>query len=102
MRALDPAQYRDIVRRALEEDVGSGDVTTDRTILPTQRARGVFLVKADCVLAGAEVATEAFRQIEPSVQSAWWKGDGDRCRAGEEIGEMIGSARRLHVTSGIR
>ena len=39
-----------------------GDVTTDATVSPAQRARGVFLVKADCVLAGLDVAFEAFRQ----------------------------------------
>src|SRR5437667_382401 len=49
---LDPAEYRDIVRRALEEDVRGGDVTTDATVPATLRARGVFLVNADCVLAG--------------------------------------------------
>ena len=61
-----PAVYRDIVRRALDEDVGAGDVTTDATVPPAQRARGVFLVKADCVLAGLDVAVEAFRQLEPA------------------------------------
>jgi nicotinate-nucleotide pyrophosphorylase len=41
---LDPALYRDIVRRALEEDVRDGDITTDATVSPSQRARGLFLV----------------------------------------------------------
>ena len=59
---LDPGLYRDIVRRALDEDIGTGDVTTAATVSPSQRARGVFLVKADCVIAGLDVAFEAFRQ----------------------------------------
>ena len=42
-----------------------GDVTTDATVPPRAGARGVFLVKADCVLAGLDVAFEAFRQLEP-------------------------------------
>ena len=92
---LDPGLYRDIVRRALDEDVGTGDVTTAATVSPSQRARGVFLVKADCVLAGLDVAFEAFRQLDPAVTVTARRQDGDRCRAGEEIAEVTGSAAAL-------
>ena len=54
MRPLPPDAYRDLVRRALAEDVGAGDVTTDATVPSAQRARGVFLVKSPCVLAGVD------------------------------------------------
>ena len=97
MDRLDPSAYRDIVRRALDEDVGPGDVTTDATVRSDQRARGVFVVKADCVVAGLDVALEAFRQLEPGIAVTLHKQDGDRCRAGEEIGEIAGSARTLLV-----
>ena len=40
MRRLPPEAYQDLVRRALAEDVGAGDVTTDATVPPGQRARG--------------------------------------------------------------
>ena len=65
--SLSPADYRDIVRRALVEDVGSGDVTTLATVDIEARARGVFLVKGECVLAGADIAAETFRQVDLSV-----------------------------------
>jgi nicotinate-nucleotide pyrophosphorylase (carboxylating) len=94
---LDPSQYRDIVRRAIEEDVGGGDITTDATVRSDQRARGVFVVKADCILAGLDVALEAFRQLDPAVHVTLRKQDGDRCRPGEEIGELEGSARGLLI-----
>ena len=94
---LDPSDYRDIVRRALAEDVGAGDITTDATVRPDQRARGVFVVKADCVLAGLDVALEAFRQLEPGVHVTIRKQDGDRCRTGEEIGGLEASARALLI-----
>ncbi len=95
--SLDPALYRDIVRRALEEDVRDGDITTDATVPPALPARGIFLVKADCVLAGLDVAMEAFRQIEPGVRVDARRRDGDTCRAGEEIADVFGSARALLV-----
>jgi nicotinate-nucleotide pyrophosphorylase (carboxylating) len=94
---LDPALYRDIVKRALDEDVRDGDITTDATVPSSQQARGVFLVKADCVLAGLEVAFEAFRLIEPGVRVEAHKRDGDSCAAGEEIAFVFGSARALLV-----
>jgi nicotinate-nucleotide pyrophosphorylase (carboxylating) len=97
LQALDPEHYRDLVRRALEEDLGAGDVTTDATVASDLRARGVFLVKADCVLAGLDVAIEAFRQLDPDVETRLQKHDGDRLRPGEEIAEIIGSARALLI-----
>jgi nicotinate-nucleotide pyrophosphorylase (carboxylating) len=97
MRPLPPDQYRDIVRRALAEDIGPGDVTTNATVRPEQRARGVFLAKSGCVLAGIDVAVEAFRQLEPDVQAAFRKTDGDRLTPGESFGEVTGSARTLLI-----
>lgn len=92
---LDPPLYRDIVRRALDEDLGAGDLTTAAIVPADARARGVFLVKGDCVLAGVDVAVEAFRLLEPDVRVSLHKQDGERCYAGEEIAEVVGSARAL-------
>ena len=47
MEPLDPVLYRDIVARALAEDVRTGDITTDATVSSSLQARGVFLMKAD-------------------------------------------------------
>jgi nicotinate-nucleotide pyrophosphorylase (carboxylating) len=100
--SLDPTLYRDVVRRALEEDVRDGDITTNATVAATVMARGVFLMKADCVLAGLEVAFEAFRQVASTEQGpvpacAAARLDGDTCRAGEEIAAVVASARTLLV-----
>ena len=97
MKRLDPADYRDLVRRALEEDVGSGDVTTLATVEPTERARGVFVVKAPCVLAGLDVAAETFRQVDASVAIARRRLDGERCTPGDEIAIVTGPARALLI-----
>ena len=94
---LDAAEYRDIVRRALQEDVRDGDITTDATVDAALRARGVFLAKADCVVAGLDVAIETFRQLDSTIRATTLKRDGDACRAGEEIAEVVGTARALLV-----
>jgi len=66
-------------------------------VTAAQRARGVFLVKADCVLAGLEVAFETFRQLDPDTRTTARRRDGDACRAGEIVAEVDGAARALLV-----
>jgi len=97
MRPLPPDEYREIVRRALAEDLGSGDVTTNATVRRDQRARGVFLAKSDCVLAGVDVAIEVFRQLDADVHIMFQRTDGDRVTAGESFGEATGSAAALLI-----
>ena len=95
VQPLDPSQYRDIVRRALGEDIGGGDITTEATVGLDQRAHGVLLVKADCVLAGVDVALEVFRILDPTVRATARREDGERCLSGVEIADVAGSARSL-------
>lgn len=92
---LDPASYRDLVRRALAEDIGSGDVTTKATVDDGARSRGVLLAKSRCVVAGLDVAAEAFRQLDPDVVIAVHHRDGTRCEPGAEIAEIHGRAAAL-------
>ena len=52
--ALDPLEVRDLVRRALAEDMGSGDVTTDALVPASAMARGEFLAVGDELVSGGE------------------------------------------------
>lgn len=99
MKPLDPEVYRDIVRRALAEDLGGdrGDITTAATVSAGQCARGVFLVKAECVLAGLDVAAETFRQVDRAVSFSRRRLDGERCPPGDEVAYVTGSASALLV-----
>jgi len=94
---LDPSAYRDLVRRALEEDVRDGDITTTATVPVEAQASGVFLAKADCVVAGMDVAFEVFRQVDPSVQTRARNRDGAHAAAGEIIADVHGPARALLI-----
>jgi nicotinate-nucleotide pyrophosphorylase (carboxylating) len=89
---LEPALYREIVRRALAEDLGWGDVTTEATVRGDQRARGIILAKSPCVVAGVDVAAEAFRQLDPAVSITLHRVDGAQCAPGDVVAEMRGSA----------
>ena len=89
---LDPSVYRGIVRRALAEDLGWGDVTTEATVDPGLRGRGEIVVKSPCVLAGLDIAAEAFRQLDPAVQITVIYEDGARCLPGTVVARIRGSA----------
>jgi nicotinate-nucleotide pyrophosphorylase (carboxylating) len=87
--------YRELVRRALAEDFGWGDVTTEAIIAPEQKARGVLIAKSTCVMAGVDIAAEAFRQLDPAAQIAIRCPDGRRCERGTEVLEVRGLATAL-------
>ena len=95
LESLDPGAYRELVRRALAEDFGWGDVTTEAIIDREQKARGVIVAKSTCVLAGVEIAAEAFRQLDPAAQITINCKDGQRCERGTEVAEIRGQASAL-------
>ena len=95
MEPLDPGMYRELVRRALAEDFGWGDVTTEAIIDREQKARGVIVAKSTCVLAGVDIAAEAFRQLDPAAQITINCKDGQRCERGTEVAEIRGQASAL-------
>ena len=99
MEPLDPRLYRDLVRRALDEDVRDGDVTTEAIVPADVQARGTFLVKSEGVLAGLDVAFEVFRQLDkgPVGSFAVRVRDGEWCRPGTEVADVVAPARTLLV-----
>jgi nicotinate-nucleotide pyrophosphorylase (carboxylating) len=92
---LEPDSYRALVRHALAEDIGAGDITTQATIDSSQRARAVVLVKSPCVIAGLDVAIETFRQLDPDVRVRVDRPDGTSCEPGVEVAEIVGRAAAL-------
>ena len=92
---LDPRDYQDLVRRALAEDAGRGDVTTHAAIDPQARGRGVLVMKSAGVVAGLDVAIESFRQLDPGARVTVLRRDGQWCEPGESIAEITGNARAL-------
>jgi len=89
---LDPGLYREVVRHALAEDLGWGDGTSRLVVAEGARATGVFVARAKLVVAGLDVALEAFRQLDPAVAVDIYRPDGDLCRAGEPIAAVTGLA----------
>jgi len=92
---LDPALYRETVRRALAEDLGWGDLTTEGIIGEKQRARGVLIAKSRLVVAGLDIAAEAFLQLDPGARIARRLNDSDIAEPGAVIAEIAGHAGPL-------
>ena len=92
---LEAGDYRDLVRRALAEDLAGGDITTNAVISENDLARGTFLAKSPCTVAGIEVALEAFSQLDAEVIAERHVVDGDDCAAGASICTIRGRARAL-------
>jgi len=92
---LDAGLFREIVRRALAEDFGWGDVTTETIIERSQTGHGVILAKSPCVIAGLDIASEAFRQMDPGVAVTLARRDGERCDPGVVVAEYRGFAAAM-------
>ncbi len=84
----------DLVARALAEDVGSGDVTTEATVDAGARARARIVQKAPGVIFGLDAAEAAFRALDPDVTVEHRCAEGE-WREGGEVLDVTGSARAL-------
>jgi nicotinate-nucleotide pyrophosphorylase (carboxylating) len=95
--ALHPDHYRDLVRRALAEDIGAGDVTTAATVSPDARGTATLLAKSPCVLAGLDVAREVFRQVDAGITFDALVADGATCAPGDVVARLAGPAAGLLI-----
>ncbi len=92
---IDSIYLQTTIRRALQEDIGQGDVTSLWTLPPGLTGRGVFLAKANGILAGMEVAHEVFRQVSPDIVFTLEKFDGDPIAAGDTLGTVEGPMQAI-------
>jgi nicotinate-nucleotide pyrophosphorylase (carboxylating) len=84
-----------IIRDALSEDIGPGDVTSEATVPAESTSTAVMLAKQDLVLAGLDVSKEVFFYLDPAIQFTPFAKDGDRINAGTEIAKLSGNTRAL-------
>jgi nicotinate-nucleotide pyrophosphorylase (carboxylating) len=92
---FDPVFDPELARRALAEDIGRGDVTTEATISPDARASGRVIAKTEGVVAGLPMAELVFIQIDPAVSIERCAHDGEHVTRGQTLLLLEGSARAL-------
>lgn len=92
---IDLLQVRAIVRRALAEDLGDGDVTSESILPPSMVLRGRFISKESGFLAGLAVAAEVFGLLDEGIAFTPIQSDGDKISSGEVIADVTGPARPI-------
>ena len=94
IHSFTPSQVLLDVARALQEDLGAGDLTAS-LIDPTRRARARVLARESAVICGAPWVDAALRALDPGVQITWHVAEGQRCETDQVVLEAEGSARAL-------
>ena len=85
----------DLVRRALEEDIGTGDATTSAVVSPRASARAKILARQTLVCAGLPLAEKIFRALDPEIRVTLPHNDGSFVEPGAEIVQIKGNARAI-------
>ncbi|HRM95096.1 MAG TPA: carboxylating nicotinate-nucleotide diphosphorylase [Alicycliphilus sp.] len=82
------------VARALQEDLGSGDLTA--ALVPEgRRCRARILAREAAVICGAPWAEAALRALDPTVSLTWLVAEGQRCATDQVVLDIVGDARAL-------
>lgn len=82
------------VALALEEDLGSGDITAQ--LIPSgRRAEARIITRDAAVISGSAWVNEVFKQLDPRVSVRWQTADGERVEAGQTLFRLEGPARAL-------
>ena len=84
-----------IIDIALNEDVGTGDITTETTIPADKCAFGRFIAKEDMVICGLDVAELVFHKVDENIKFTANCKDGDSIQKGFVIAEVTGNARNV-------
>jgi len=90
-----PTPVVELVRQALIEDIGRGDVTTDAVVPADARSRAWLVARQGGRVAGLEVALVAFRLLDPEVTVERCASDGDDVFAGAALVQLAGRTRAL-------
>jgi nicotinate-nucleotide pyrophosphorylase (carboxylating) len=95
MEALSSEEIRRAVQLALEEDIGSGDVTTLATVPPSRQAAAAMVAREAVVVAGMGLAVAAFQQLSSEVHVVSQAFDGEHMAPGAVLLKISGPARAL-------
>ncbi|RMH95898.1 MAG: carboxylating nicotinate-nucleotide diphosphorylase [Calditrichaeota bacterium] len=85
----------ELIDRALREDVGSGDVTTEALFSPAERARAYFLAKQAGVIAGLPLAERVFRRLDAGIRFTLLVEEGERVSPHTRLANLEGSCRTI-------
>lgn len=85
----------EVVRQALREDIGFGDITSQAIFTDDHYSEGYLLAKEDLVLAGKDIFSKVYALLDRQIKIAFRYNDGDQIPAGEKFAILEGSTRNL-------
>ena len=88
-------QVEQIITLALNEDIGTGDITTLSTIPADKTATGRFVAKEDMIICGIDLAAHIFGRVDPSIELKANFKDGDAVKKGDVIAVVSGNAQNV-------
>lgn len=84
-----------IIKYALDEDIGTGDITTQATINPRKKGRAIAVAKEDFVVAGAGVFAETFKFLDKNTKVNILIEDGRRAKKGDVVAKVTGNLSNI-------
>jgi len=91
--SFDPIALRKIIKRALEEDIGNGDITTDSIVGVDEEVSALIHAGEPGVIAGLPVAGAVFKTLDPDIAFSCHFSDGQRVEKGQLLASVRGSGR---------
>lgn len=82
----------ELIKKALEEDLGTGDHTSLATVPEEAVGKAVMVAKQEGILAGGEIAKKVFEAVDPDLKVTVFKPDGTKITTGENIMEIRGKS----------
>jgi nicotinate-nucleotide pyrophosphorylase (carboxylating) len=93
--ALNPVAVEELVKRALLEDIGPGDITTEATVPADMTCSALLIVKQPGVVCGHQVAEATFRIADPRLTYEVLVAEGTAVTEGQNVARVSGSARSI-------
>jgi len=84
-----------IIKNALAEDIGTGDITTQTTVSGKKKGRALAIAKDDFVIAGVDVFSETFKCLDKNIKIKKIINDASRVKKGDLIAEVSGSLSNI-------
>ncbi|HSB30407.1 MAG TPA: carboxylating nicotinate-nucleotide diphosphorylase [Candidatus Sulfobium mesophilum] len=90
-----PSHVIELIKYAIEEDVGHGDITTNLLVPETNESKALYIAKGNFVLAGMPFAEKVFSILDATVSFKIFYNDGARVSKGDVLAEVVGKTRVL-------
>lgn len=84
-----------MIKTALQEDIGNGDITTIATVSEDKQTQGIFIAKEDGIICGLPIVKRLFQLLDDRITIAFIAKEGELVKKGDIIAKIFGPARSI-------